>query len=847
MGEVYRARDTRLDRDVAVKVLPSHLAAAPQLRERFDREARAISKLSHPHVCTLFDVGHENGIDYLVMEFLEGETLADRLDKGPLPLDQVLRFGAEIAAALDRAHKLGIVHRDLKPGNVMLTKGGAKVLDFGLARYAGAAANPNAVTELPTQHKPLTEEGTLLGTIPYMAPEQLEGAEADARTDIFALGALLYEMTTGKRAFGGKSRASLIASIMEHEPAPLSAVAPMTPPSLDRLVRTCLAKEPDDRWQSAADVARELRWIGEAPETVAPVRTRRLSWPLVAVSVIALAALAVAAALWIRQTDRKPVFVEIGPPRGHDIMTAMLSPTGTHVAIIGRPDTGRSRTKLFIRALRAEEPVAIEGTDGALNPFWSRDGKQVAFFADGKLKSVAVAGGIPQTICDSVNVNGAWGPNGTILLGSGNSGLLKVSARGGTPVATTELDRRNGDLRHASPEFLPDGDKFLYYVRSTNPNRGGVWVGSLERGAIRRLTAADGNAVFDSGYLLFTQRRKLFAQKFDTDSLELRGEPSPISENVFFAAGTRRLTVSAGSGNLAFQKAETPVTRQLTWKSRDGRELGAIGPAVEMNHFSISPDGRRVVFEQLTEDRMGDLWLLDVARDVTSRLTSDSEWEWGAIWSLDGRRIVFSSSRTDQSDIVEMPVNGGPWRPLVTEEGQQAPGALTPDGKSLIYQTGIGSFRGIMLYDLAAKRSSRLVWSDAFNRHSPALSPDGRWLAYCGLDTGRGEIYVEPFPPTGEKMQITNSGGLRPVWSPDRRELYYLDHQGMLLAVPMGSGTTLQPGKPVPLFQTDFRNIGDRTYFTPMPDGRFLVMKEISPRVVGPLRMLINWTEVIEE
>ena len=847
MGEVYRARDTRLDRDVAVKVLPSHLAAAPQLRERFDREARAISRLSHPHVCTLFDVGHENGIDYLVMEFLEGETLADRLEKGPLPLDQVLRFGAEIAAALDRAHKLGIVHRDLKPGNVMLTKGGAKVLDFGLARYAGAASNPNAVTELPTQHKPLTEEGTLLGTIPYMAPEQLEGAEADARTDIFALGALLYEMTTGKRAFGGKSRASLIASIMEHEPAPLSAVAPMTPPALDRLVRTCLAKEPDDRWQSAADVARELRWIGEAPETVSRVRTRRASWPLVAMSVLALAAIAAAGALWVRRDEPRPVFVDIGPPRGYDIMTVMLSPNGTHVAIIGRPEAGRSRTKLFIRSLQAEEPAAVEGTDGATNPFWSPDGRQVAFFADSRLKSVAIAGGTPQTICESISVNGAWGPNGTILLGAGNSGLAKVSARGGTPVAATRLERQRGDLRHASPEYLPDGEHFIYYVRSIDPERSGVWVGSLERGAIRRLTGADGNAVYDSGHLLFTQRRKLFAQRFDTDSLELRGEPSPISENVFYAGGTRRLTVSAGSGNLLFQKAEIPVTRQLTWKARDGRELGTIGPAVEMNHFAISPDGRRVVFEQLNDERMGDLWLLDVGRDVTSRLTSDSEWEWGAIWSLDGRSVLFSSSRTDQSDIFEMPVIGGQWRAVVTADGPQVPAALTPDGKYLIYQTGLTTTRGILLYDLAAKRSSRLAWSDSFARHSAALSADGRWLAYCGLDTGRGEIYVEPFPPTGEKLQITSSGGLRPVWSRDRRELYYVDHDGMLLAVSMGSGPTPEPGKPTPLFQTDFRNIGDRTYFTPMPDGRFLVMKEISPRIPGPVRMLLNWTEVIEE
>jgi Tol biopolymer transport system component len=847
MGEVYRARDTRLDRDVAVKVLPSHLSAAPQLRERFDREARAISRLSHAHVCTLLDVGHQDGIDYLVMEYLDGETLADRLSKGPLPLEQILRYGAEVATALDKAHKQGVVHRDLKPGNVMITRAGAKVLDFGLAKYVGSGADANTVADLPTQHKPLTQEGTLLGTIPYMAPEQLEGAEADPRTDIFALGALLYEMSTGRRAFTGKSRASLIAAIMEHEPPPLSSVAPMTPPALDRVVRTCLAKDPDDRWQSAADVARELKWIADEPQTATPVRRRRANVPLIALATLALAAAAAAIALWMRGGDHRPLVVEIGAPRGYEITYAALSPTGRDIALTVRSDSD-PRSRLMIRSLEAEEAVRVEGTEGAVFPFWSPDGKHVGFFTAGKLKTVAVAGGTPQTICDTANLFGTWNKDGTILMGSSSEGLFRVSARGGTPEPATRLDRARRDIRHASPEFLPDGEHFLYYLRNPDPERAGVWLGSLREGAIRRIIGADGNAIYNAGYLLFARRQKLFAQPFELGSMEVSGEPVAVTENLLVHASPRRMTVSAGGGALLVQKADVPPMRQLVWKARDGRELGTAGPVAEINHFSVSPDGRRVVFEQLTEDRTGDLWLLDIGREVVSRLTSDPDWEWAGIWSLDGRRIIFSSSRTDQSDIFEVAINGGEWRPVIAAEGQQVPGVLTPDGKHLLYSASRGSTRGLMLYSVADKRSVPFAWSESFWRHSSALSPDGKWVAYCGVDTGRGEIYVEPFPQTGEKMQITNSGGLRPVWSRDGRELYYLNHDGMLLAVPMAAAAGgLEPGKPVPLFQTDWRNVGDRTYLTPFPDGRFLVIKEVSKRVSGPLRMIVNWTEAIED
>ena len=844
MGEVYRARDTRLDRSVAIKVLPSHLSSAPQLRERFDREARAISRLTHANVCTLFDVGHENGVDYLVMELLDGETLADRLAKGPLPVDQTLRYGAEIATALHNAHRQGVVHRDLKPGNVMITKSGAKVLDFGLAKYAGAATNAHSVTELPTEHRPLTQEGTLLGTIPYMAPEQLEGSEADARTDIFALGALLYEMATGRRAFHGKSRASLIASIMEHEPEPLANVAPMTPPALDRVVRACLAKDPDDRWQSSADVARELRWIAEEPIPAATARGRKPNLAALIAAAIALLAVTAAVVLWKRgDADKRPFYAEVTLPHGLDIVVSTLSDTGDHIAFIGRAE-GSGKTHLFIRSLRAEEATRIEGTDQATGPFWSPDGKHVAFFADGKLKRVAIAGGSPQALCDTTPGNGTWNEEGTIVFGGTSGALLRVSARGGTPVPVTRL--ATGDLRHSSPEFLPDGEHFLFYNRVSDGNRAGIWVGSLAKGVIKRLASSDANAVFDSGYVLYTQRRKLFAQRLDLDSLELEGEPLAVADWIEYNAGGRRVALSARAGTLLYQNASIPVVRQLVWRGRDGRDLGTVGPTGEINHFSLSPDRRRVIFEQISaEERTGDLWLLDVEREVVSRLTSEAEWEWGAIWSLDGRRVLFSSSRPDQSDIFEMPLAGGDWKPIIVRPGQQVPAALTPDGRYLLYSSSEG-MRDVLVHDFQTGKSAPLAAS-RFIEHSAALTTDGKWVAYCSAETGRGEIYVQPFPQTGDKVQISNTGGLRPVWSPDGRELYYVNHEGMLYAVPISLGTTATPGKPVPLFMTDFRIPTDRTYYTPMSDGRILMLKEISKRINGPVRLVRNWAATLED
>ena len=512
MGEVYRAKDTRLDRTVAVKVLPEHLAADAAGRQRLEREAKAVSALNHPHICVLHDVGQDGGVDFLVMEYLEGETLAQRLKKGPLPVDQVLRHGVEIADALDKAHRDGIVHRDLKPGNIVLTKGGAKLLDFGLAKLKrdGMSEAPAALSTLPTPAKPLTEKGTILGTLMYMAPEQLEGGEADARSDIWALGLVLYEMTTGKKAFSGKSQASLIGAILKEEPLSLTQHQPMTPPWLDRVVRNCLAKDPDERWQSAHDIVAQLRSIAEVPGGDVrgrgrPFRSERLLVRLLAAAV-GLLAIALAVVVMSRQGEEpRVVRTAISLPEGTAVESISVSPDGRALAFAGSGADGQGR--LWVRRLDNDRPLALPGTEGASFPFWSPDGRFLGFFAEGSLKKVDVRGGAAEALCPTPQPRGGtWSREGVIVFSpSTGSGLYRISAAGGTPTALTTLDAAKREGSHRWPCFLPDGRRVLYYARSGQQENSAIYVASLDSKEARRVITASSNAAYaPPGYLLLS-------------------------------------------------------------------------------------------------------------------------------------------------------------------------------------------------------------------------------------------------------------------------------------------------------------------------------------------------------
>ncbi|HEV2022838.1 MAG TPA: protein kinase, partial [Terriglobales bacterium] len=601
MGEVYRARDTRLDRTVAIKVLSARLAERPDLHKRLEREARTISALSHPNICHLYDVGQQEGVDFLVMEYLEGETLAERLRKGPLPLEQLLKIGVEVSAALEKAHRQGIIHRDLKPGNIMLTKAGAKLMDFGLAKLRSelvpAAAALSEMTTLAPPAKSLTEEGVIVGTFQYMAPEQLEGAEADARSDIFPLGAVLYEMATGKPAFTGKTKASLIGAILSAEPKPIGEVLPMTPAALDRVVRTCLAKDPDNRWQSAQDVKLQLEWIRQRDQQPAQPAARQLRrvW-LWAVAIALLVAVAFQAGVrWGRgEAPKLQVYrAALTPPPAHSFVPYdfAVSPDGSRLAFTATSADGVAT--LWVRSLATDSSQEFSGTQGASHPFWSPDGQEVGFFAGGKLKKIDLATGGVQNVCDAPRgLGGTWNRDGTIVFAPHiGAALARVHATGGVLVPATKLHEGVGES-HRWPTFLPDGRHFLYFI-DWSEGRNGIYVASLDNGEGTLLSSdIRGNVAFAAGHVLFVRDGTLFAQRFDAEKLRFAGDPIPVVSQEMeqdVRSGKAGFSV-ADSGVLVYQSRRTYSSR-LVWFDRSGKEMQPVGEAASYDP-ALSPNGR---------------------------------------------------------------------------------------------------------------------------------------------------------------------------------------------------------------------------------------------------------------
>ncbi|HEX7252359.1 MAG TPA: protein kinase [Thermoanaerobaculia bacterium] len=697
MGEVYRARDTRLERTVAIKVLPEHLSASAELRQRFEREAKTISQLSHPHICALYDVGNHEGVEYLVMEYLEGETLSDRLAKGGLPLEQTLRYGAEIADALDKAHRQGIVHRDLKPGNVMITTSGVKLLDFGLAKAMAPPAGLQ-LTSLPTQASPVTQAGTVLGTFQYMAPEQLEGKEADARTDIFALGAVLYEMAAGRRAFSGTSQASLISSIMTSVPIPISTTQPVTPSALERVVKRCLAKDPEGRWQSAHDVGLELRWIERSPEqasAVSPGRrtvARALPWGITALSILAVVGLLASR----RSAPKQILRVSVSPPRNSSFYfleanngRVAISPDGRRLAFSAIDAEGGVR--LWVRPLDAEAPFPIAGTEGAFFPFWSPDGRSLGFFAQGKLKTVeaSASASSPRPLANVLEARGgSWAGDGTILYSPFGAGVLyRVSAQGGDPVPVTQLEGEERD--HRWPWFLTGGRRFLYEVRYDQAERNAIYVGSLDSKEKRFVLQADSDAVYTPpGFLLFRIGDRLKASAFDTASLRLSGEGVEVARGVESFPPTSGTIFSASEDLLAFSPQSDARLSRLVWFDRSGREVGALGAPANYLSPYLSRDGRHLAVTIIESfARHPDLWLYDTNLGTGTRLTHGATVSLMPVFSPDGSRVVFSSNRKGVWNLYETDVsNPAGDRPVLESSLPKWACDFTPDGGFLLYR-----------------------------------------------------------------------------------------------------------------------------------------------------------------
>ncbi len=872
MGEVYRAQDTRLGRDVAIKVLSPHLAATPEVRARFEREARTISQLNHPHICTLYDVGRHEGMDYLVMELLEGKTLAHRLEKGPLPVAEVLSLGAEIAEALDVAHRRGIVHRDLKPGNVMLTNAGAKLMDFGLARASAISPAAGAEAESPTVSRPLTSEGTIVGTFQYMAPEQLEGKEADARTDIWALGCVLYEMATGKFAFEGTSQASLIAAILKEMPRPIMELQPLTPPALDHLVKGCLAKDPDARWQSAGDLARELQWIAEAGSQATvptPIASRklhreRIAWAALAATMAVTIAILVLTGLASHAPAPTLARLAITLPEGGafpiESASAAISPDGKAL-VFTCVDSAATQQRLWIRSLGSSAAQLLPGTEDAGFPFWSPDSRFVGFFASGKLRKVPVGGGPPETICDAPNGRGgSWSKHDVIILAPLSGGpIQRVSPDGGEAVTVARPDSARGETALRFPCFLPDGRHFLYVSLPKRQGQYDVYVGDLDSGETRHVMVAGSAPVYtEPGYLLFESGGRLVAQRFDRSKLCPVGRVIPLGDapSLLMADGAPILCPPA-KGVLVHVTSMISNT-ELTWLDRTGRPTGTIPlPPGRYEYPTLSPNDRWVAVTKHGTATGGDLWVVDLERDVPSRLTFDGSVASGTVgspwpWSPDGDRIAYTANPSGPWCIYQVAADGtGRPEPLL-ESGElfKFPVSWSPDGTYIVcyWFGGLGGM-DVWLLPLEGDRTPAPYLRTRFDESDGRVSPNGRWLAYESNETGTMEQYVSSFPILGERYRITTSGDAAYAqWSKDGRELIVYTWPGNIgcgpvLSVNVQTAPTFKAEPPRMLF-TPPRNLAGLVATSDLK--RFLAAVPVEGSAQS-ITVILNWEAALKQ
>jgi Tol biopolymer transport system component len=839
MGEVYRARDTSLHRDVAIKVLPHGTADDPHARERLTREARSLSRLSHPHICAVHDVGDDAGRMFIVMELLDGETLAARIARGPLGSSDTLRLGCEIAEALGAAHRQGIVHRDLKPGNVMLTPGGVKLLDFGLAK--DAAPDPESAA---TRGRSLTGEGTVLGTLQYMSPEQMEGKPADARSDIFALGTVLYEMATGRRAFSGDSATGLAAAVLTADPPPLAGA-----PVLDRIVRGCIAKDPERRWQSAQDVALQLATSGESLAAAAGPPPRRMpAWIPWAAAVLA-AGVAIAAVA-VRPAPQagaapSPVAFTVAPPQGLTFRTSVertpfaVSPDGTVVAFVaGSQEAG---WKIFLRPLAAVDAKPLAGTEGAESLFWSPDGRSIGFFAAGKLRQVASAGGAPVTICpvrEEVGLTGSWGADDQIIFASvEGEAIFRVSTSGGTPTADVKPDPSHGDARLVWPAFLPDGRRYLYTV-TRRDDTAEVRLADPGRPPRTLLKARSSARYMDPGYLLFVEDSALLARRFDAASGRVTGESIPLADEVAYFRATAVAHFTASSSGVLAYSSGSDLSR-LAWFDRTGHEMGEVRPPDAYLNLRISSDGREVLFDRLAKrTRHFDLYSLDLSRGLETRLTTSPFTEVNPQFGPPGT-LIYTSSHGSAPRLTR--------RVLATGVDE----LIVPDAQSMQLASDVSADKKWLLYSERADRGNFDVHAlpldggapvpmatTAFNETQPSFSPDGRFIAFTSDETGRREVYVAPFASPRAKRLVSSAGGVSPRWDRVHRELVYLTPGQEVMSVPVDTSASLEIGTPKVLFKRP-KDAGWGAYDI-APDGRFLAVVPVQSTGQQPLTVIVN-------
>jgi Tol biopolymer transport system component len=835
-SEVYKASDTRDSRQVSIR-----LSAGP-ISERLEQDAQVVASLQHPHICALHDIGHEEGVDFLVTECLEGQTLAGRLEKGALDLRQAVTTAIQIADALDQAHRLGVLHRSLDPSKVVLTSSGAKLVGFGLAEPVPVPP-PSSAAKTPPP--PGADAG-----LPYTAPECLEGKEPDARSDIFAFGAVLYEMITGSKAFEGKSRAVLLAAIATVDPDPLSKTQPHAPPLLQHIVDRCLAKDPENRWQTVHDLLVQLRWMtegGQVPASAARAR-ERLTWALVAAAALLILALSVPAAMYLRGPGDPAPFQFRVPVRGLSTSDIALSPDGQAIAMVARPNTGEAAS-LYVRRVGSVAFQRLGGTEDATQPFWSADSRYIGFVAGGRLKQVSAAGGAPKDIAEAQGfTGGAWNRDGAILFGS-PKGIYRVSAEGGKPALVTAVDPQ--DSGHFWPGFLPDGRHFLYLAWSGQAANRAVFLASLDSKDKTKLMAAESNTLYAApGYVVFHRDASLFAQPFDARKLALGGEPVHIADQVSSSPANGRgdFDVSQTGSLLYYQGTSAPAGRarilnsgvQWGWADRAGSPTdhsyaGEPGP---YGDFDLSPDGKLIAVTKQDTGPGADIWVIDWQRaGVTDRVTLDPADDIGPVWAPDGKHIAFTTYRKGNADIyvAEHGSGVGKETPLLETTVDEIVKDWSKDGRYIAYLTGEGNFLDIYALPLVdgkpdPARKPFPVVQGHFQKSEPQFSYDGKWLAYTSDRTvpGTFQVYVRSFPEGDQEIAVSTAGGGQPRWRKDGKELYYRSPDENIMAVDIKPGARLEAGIPHALFLAPFRNAAThdpvRHLLSVTPDGqRFLL------------------------
>jgi serine/threonine protein kinase/Tol biopolymer transport system component len=864
MGEVYRARDTRLGRDVAVKVLPSSFSDDEQRLHRFEQEACAAGALNHPNILAIHDVGRHDGSSYVVSELLEGETLRERMAGAALPQRKAFEYSLQIARGLAAAHEKGIVHRDLKPENIFITKDGrVKILDFGLAKLT-EPADGQSKTDIPTRRID-TDPGMVMGTVGYMSPEQVRGRAVDHRADIFSFGAILYEMLTGKRAFHGESAAETMSAILREDPPDLSQSNKNVAPALERVLRHCLEKTPEERFHSASDLAFAIEALsGSVPSSTqaagVPVlgsrwmkRRELIAWIVAAVAVLTAVALAIVHFQRAPVENRAVRRSFILPPEKSSFdfsarvgATLAISPDGRRLAFVATTPEGKQL--LWLQSLDAVSAQSLGGTDGAIYPFWSRDSRSLGFFADGKLKKIEAIGGPPITLCDAPEGRGGtWNRDGVIVFAPNSTGALhRVAASGGTSSAVTKLDEARAETSHRWPFFLPDGEHFLYLNSvgvGTTTEGAMICVASLGKQESRLLRPANSNPAYAQGYLLFMRERTLMAQPFDAKRMETTGDAFPIAEQIQFGRvqSTGIFSVSE-EGVLAYQTGAEQSGSQLTWFDRTNKPIGSLGDLAPYNSLSVSPDGRMATVAVPDQIGRTDLWLYEVERGLRTPFTFGPAQARQQLWSPDGRRIVFCSNRKGHFDLYQKASSGVGNEELLLESNlDKSPTGFSPDGRFLLYTTVDPKTKGdVWGFALEGGQNPLPFLQGDFNEGNGQFSPEGHWVTYQSDESRRPEIYATPFPQAGGKRQISVSGGRQPKWR--GKEIFYLALDNKLMVADVNvKGETLEVGAARPLFEV--RPGGPGNLYDVTADGkRLLVNMAVEHQTSAPITLVFNWT-----